>query len=88
MSKREWQIRTRCSGEHVDVSAVDVLYLLGVIDTIRADRNRLRNKANAADAEPESKKPHAGGNAVRPQLAFLPDGLLISIRLKLLLLGC
>ena len=44
MSDRENRIRIHCSSERFNVSAVDVLYLLGVIDVIREDRKRLRDK--------------------------------------------
>ena len=47
MSEREKRIRIHCSSERFNVSAVDVLYLLGVIDVIRQDRTRLIAKADA-----------------------------------------
>ena len=44
MSERENRIRIHASSKRFNVSAVDVLYLLGVIDVIRGDRKRLQDK--------------------------------------------
>lgn len=51
MSEREKRIRIHCSSERFNVSAVDVLYLLGVIDVIRGDRQRLRKSLDESGAQ-------------------------------------
>jgi hypothetical protein len=55
MSEREQKIRINCSGEHFDVSALDVLYLLGVIDVIRGDRTRLAEQRDELQSKLEAK---------------------------------
>jgi hypothetical protein len=42
MSERERRIRVLVSAGKLPISAVDTLYLIGVIDVIREDRDRLR----------------------------------------------
>lgn len=44
MSARERQIRMLVSAGKFPISAIDTLYLIGVIDVIREDRNRLRDR--------------------------------------------
>lgn len=47
MSERENRIRIHASSKRFNVSAVDVLYLLGVVDVIRGDCKRLQDKLDA-----------------------------------------
>lgn len=47
MGERERKIRIAVSTGKFPISAVDTLYLIGVIDVIREDRNRLRRTWNA-----------------------------------------
>ena len=56
MSEREKKIRIHCSGERFNVSAVDVLYLLGVIDVIRGDRRQMGKQREEMDKSFEKLK--------------------------------
>ena len=42
MSERERKIRILVSAGKFPISAIDTIYLIGVIDVIREDRSRLR----------------------------------------------